>query len=119
LIGGRIKLDESIPQASLRILKDKTFIDAKFASINACLTEKFQENEETKHAFILFLTKVQPLNKIKEKSYVKWFDIKTLKQKNIIPSDYWLIKNKLNSKISIPEEVIKEDNGKLTIEFFN
>ena len=117
LIGGRILLNETLQQASLRVLKEKTFIDSKFISINACINEKVEENGEIKHAIILFLTKVQPLTGIKEKPAVKWFNLSKLKQKSIIPSDYWLIKNKLNSKVSIPEETLKEKNGRLSIEF--
>ena len=115
LAGGRILLNETLPQASLRILKEKTFIDGKFISTNAVINEKVEENNEIKHAFILFLTKVQPLTEIKEKTNVKWFNIKNLKPNKVIPSDYWLIQNKLNSKINIPEETLKENKRKLDI----
>jgi len=119
LIGGRIKLNETLEQACLRVLKEKTFIDGKFVSINACLNEKVEENNDIKHAFILFLSKAIPLTDVKEKINLRWFDIKTLKEKNIIPSDYWLIKNKLSSKIKIEEEVLKENKGEMEIRWIN
>jgi ADP-ribose pyrophosphatase YjhB (NUDIX family) len=119
LVGGRIRTSETIKNATLRILKEKTFIDSKFISINAVVHEKYSENGKIKNAFVLFLTKVSPTNEIKEKEDIKWFgktDLKTLK---IVPSDLWLIENKLNSKIDVKEEILEENKGVLAISFIN
>ena len=48
-----------------------------------------------------------------EHGELKWFKIKDLSKEKIIPSDTWLIKNKLNSKIDVADSVMKENKGEL------
>jgi len=119
LVGGRIRTSETIKNATLRILKEKTFLDSKFISINAVVHEKYGEKGRIKNAFILFLAKVSPANEIKEKESIKWFSKTDLKKLKIVPSDLWLIENKMSSKIYIGEEMLEEENGNLAIRFIN
>jgi len=119
LPGGRIETGETIKKAALRVLKEKTFIDGKFISINAVLHEHYSENKELKNAFILFFTKAIPVNEIKEKDDVKWLGKSQLKGIKIIPSDLWLIQKKLNSRVEVKEEVIEESGGSMKIRFLD
>ncbi|MDD5331949.1 MAG: NUDIX domain-containing protein [Candidatus Nanoarchaeia archaeon] len=116
MIGGKILLDESIEDASLRLVREKTNLNGKFKSINAVLHERVQEKGIIKYGFILFMTKisVDQLNfKETPSGKLKWFDAKKLKGK-IVPSDSWLINNKLNSKINIENVMMDETNGKIS-----
>jgi len=118
LPGGRIRTSETIKNASLRVLKEKTFLDSKFVSTNAVLHEKYSQKGKIKSAFLLFFTKVSPISGIREKEDLKWLGKKDLKKIKIVPSDLWLIENKLNSRIDIREEVIEEDK-ELGIKFIS
>ena len=110
LVSGRIRTSETIKNSALRILKEKTFLDSKFISVNAILHEKYLKKGKIGSAFLLFFVKVSPLNEIREKEDVKWFSKADLKKIRIVPSDLWLVENKLNSKIDLKEEVIEEGN---------
>jgi len=44
---------------------------------------------------------------------LKWFKIKDVVKEKIIPSDFWLIKNKLNSKIEVNSAKMQEQEGEL------
>lgn len=115
--GGRIKTGETIKQAAARILKEKTFLDCKFVSVNAVVHEQYASKSKIKNAFILFFVKVSPSSEIKEKPDVKWFMKSEIKEINIIPSDRWLIEKKLSSKIKVEEEILDEENNKLSLKF--
>lgn len=115
--GGRIRTGETISQAALRVLKEKTFVDGKFVSINAVVHEQYGKKDNVKNAFMLFFVKMTPLNDIKEKEDVKWCD--NFDNLDIIPSDKWLIENKLNETIDVKEELLDEKSGKLEINFIN
>ena len=119
LVGGRIRTSETIKNAALRILKEKTFLDSKFVSVNAVVHEKYGENGKIKNAFILFLVKVYPTNEIKEKESIKWFSKSDLKKLKIVPSDLWLIQNRLNSKIDVRDEILNDTKEGLGIKFIN
>ncbi|MBW3022771.1 NUDIX domain-containing protein [Candidatus Woesearchaeota archaeon] len=116
LPGGRIRAGETIKNATLRILKEKTFLDSKFVSINTVVNERYVNKGKIRSSFILFLTKAKPESEIKEKEAVKWVNVVEAGKLRIIPSDLWLIQNKLNSRIKVAEEVIEEDN-ELTMKF--
>ncbi|MBT3304000.1 NUDIX domain-containing protein [Candidatus Woesearchaeota archaeon] len=115
LVGGKMLIEESFEQASKRLVKEKTGLDCQFVSTNAILHEQVKGDEIIKHSFILFFTKVSvETNELKESEHGKpdWFDINKLEK--VIPSDEWLILNKLNSKNKITEAVMEEKEGKLT-----
>lgn len=113
MIGGKMKIHEDFDEASVRLVKEKTKLDSEFVSLNAVLHEKVR-GEGIKHSFILFFTVV----KIKKQDSLKgqnlqWFKKeKTLKQETI-PSDYWLIKHKLNKKVNIVSAEMKDEEGKI------
>ena len=119
LPGGRIKTGETIKKSALRVLKEKTFVNGKFISINAVLHEQYSQNKELKNSFILFFAKLNSINEIKEKDDVKWFSKSVLKKLKIVPSDLWLIQKKLSSKIEVKEEMLDESDGSLKIRFLD
>jgi ADP-ribose pyrophosphatase YjhB (NUDIX family) len=115
MIGGKMLFDEDYKKASIRLVKNRSSLEAKFASINAILHEMV-EDEGIKHSFILFFTKVNVDTenfKVSNHGELKFFDIKKLDKLKIIPSDYWLIKHKLNSKITVHNATMKDDSGVL------
>jgi ADP-ribose pyrophosphatase YjhB (NUDIX family) len=118
LPGGRLRLKETIEQASLRVLKNITFVDGCFLSVNAVINEKHVEQEQVKHAFLLVFTRATPVNSIKEKDDIKWFDISDLPE-NMIPSDRWLVQNKLDSTVDVKEESITNTGGELGLKMDN
>lgn len=118
LIGGKMHLKESFKEASLRQIKEKTSLKSKYQSINSIMHERVKGGGIIKHSFILFFTKVasNENNFVESKhGQLKWFNIKKLKSKDkIIPSDLWLIKNKLNNKENIKSVRMSEKEGKLS-----
>ncbi|MFH1063819.1 MAG: NUDIX domain-containing protein [Candidatus Woesearchaeota archaeon] len=115
LTGGRIRMGETVEQASLRVVKSLTFIDSRLESTNAVVSERNIESGEVKHAFIMLFTKVAPLNEIKEKDDIKWFALDNLPD-DMIPSDRWLVQNKLDSRIEICEESISSEGDSFDME---
>jgi len=119
LAGGRMRTSETIKNAALRILKEKTFIDSVFLSVNAVVNEKYGEKGKIKNAFVIFLTRVRALSAIREKEDIKWFGMPALEKLRIVPSDLWLVQNRLNSVIEVKEEILEEEKGQLSIRFIN
>ncbi len=117
LIGGKMLLEEDFEQASLRQVKQKTNLDTKFSSMNAVLQERVEGDDMVKHNFILFFTKVTTTHdKFRNSEYgkLKWYTLKELEKQKVIPSDRWLIENKLKSKISVRTSIMNEKDGELT-----
>jgi len=118
MVGGKILFDETFESCSVRQVKEKTSLDSKFISVNHVLHEVV-EDEGIKHSFILFFTKVEVDSfdfKNSEIGELRWFDIDSLDsfEKEIIPSDFWLLKNKLDSKMDFDNASMKDVNDKLT-----
>ncbi|MBU1259961.1 NUDIX hydrolase [Patescibacteria group bacterium] len=116
LIGGKMLLEESFQETSKRLIKQKAGIHAEFESVNSVLHERVEGDNIIKHSFILFFTKMNTkTKKIKESEHgkLKWFKIDKIDTKKIIPSDLWLIKNKLNSKSNVKSARMSEKKGKL------
>ncbi len=114
LPGGRIRLSETVEQTTLRLMKSLTFIDAKFESCNAVVSEKNVEAGIVKHAFMIIFTCASPLNEIKEKENIRWFALDELPD-DMIPSDKWLVQNKVDSRIDLCEESICTDNDSFSM----
>jgi len=117
LIGGRMRLEETLKAASFRQVKEKASIESEYISVNAVLHEIIKESEIIKHSFILFFIKASTKStdfKETMNGKLKWFEINRIEKQKIIPSDLWLIKNKLNSKIDIRFVSITEKSGKVS-----
>jgi ADP-ribose pyrophosphatase YjhB (NUDIX family) len=115
-IGGKMLLEESFEDASIRHIKTKTGLEPVFGSINAVLHERVEGDGIIKHSFILFFTTVSakgaPIKS--EDGPARWFKIDGLDEKNVVPSDLWLIKNRLGKKIALKSAMMKENDGELS-----
>ena len=116
-IGGKMKMEENFEEAAKRVVKEKTGIDADFDSTCNILYERVEDDNIVKHSFIHFFIKMATKDtdlKISEYGELRWFNIKDLDKEKVIPSDLWLIKNKLNSKAEVIDSVMKENKGELS-----
>ena len=116
-IGGKMRMEESFKEAGKRVIKEKTGIDADFENICNVLYERVEGEGIIKHSFMHFFTKMKTKTtefKMSEYGELKWFNIKDLDNEKIIPSDLWLIKNKLGSKAEIVDSVMQENQGELS-----
>jgi 8-oxo-dGTP diphosphatase len=110
LPGGRIKLDETIAQASERIIKEKTFLDSRFVRVNSVLHEKAKGKEgSTLHAYIILFVTVDALSGVKDKDVVRWFDTAALPD-DMIPSDRHLVEMRSTDTYDLGEEIITMDD---------
>ncbi|MBW3001618.1 NUDIX domain-containing protein [Candidatus Woesearchaeota archaeon] len=117
LIGGKMKMEETFGATAKRVVKEKAGIDAKYDRMASVLYERVEGEDIIKHSFIHFFVLMQAENaefKQSESGTLKWFNIKDLDKEKIIPSDIWLIKNKLNSSIEVIDSEMKENKGKLS-----
>lgn len=117
MIGGKILHSESIEDASIRIVKNKTGLAAKYLSTNSVFHERVVGDGTVKHSFLLFFTKVSVPDirfKESESGILKWFDLKKLSGNDIIPSDYWLLRKKINKRCKIESAIMNEKDGRLS-----
>jgi hypothetical protein len=98
------------------MVKDKTGIDARFFSMNSVFHERVEDDGVIKHSFILFFAKVIVQGmQFKESAHgeLMWFNLENIEKNEIIPSDLWLIKHKLESRIDVKSALMDEKEGKL------
>jgi len=117
LIGGKMHMEETFSETTVRLVKQKTGIEIGDIAMNAVLQERVQGNDIIKHNFILFFMKTTAQsNKFKETPYgaPKWFQLKNIEKENIIPSDLWLIKHKLKAKADVKTAIMHEHEGTLS-----
>jgi len=116
LIGGKMKVGESVKTTALREAQEETGLELAFDSLKQVVHEHAKENNEIKHSFIFFLVKLNALNddlKPSEEGELQWFDLKKLDGEKIVPSDLWMIKKFLDKTVKIPEIVMEEKDGEL------
>jgi len=117
MIGGKLRLEESIKGCAVREVKEETGLNCEFEGIRGVLHERVKNDGDVKHAFVLFLcelsTKHEDLNSGDEGD-IEWFDLNNLPAK-IIPSDKLMIKELLDKKFAYKEVIMNEDEtGELT-----
>ena len=95
LPGGRIILGEDIKKSIKRIMK-KYNLNANLKKINSISLEQVKKREKIIHTFLLIFVSAQTKDKI------SYLNIERNK-KQIISSDYKLIKNDLNKEVKINE----------------
>lgn len=116
ILGGKLKLEESIEETALREVKEETSLNCRFNKINSVLHERVKENNKIKHSFVFFLTTVIAEDEkfiISEEGELKWFDINKLEDEKIIPSDIWMVKNCLDKTADVKQVIIEEENQEL------
>jgi ADP-ribose pyrophosphatase YjhB (NUDIX family) len=115
LIGGKLKLEESIKGTALREAKEETGLDCQFNKISAVLHERVKEKGTVKHAFVIFLCKLTANDsKLKptDEGEIDWFDLKKLPE-NIIPSDRIMIEKLLDGDFCSKDVIIDDADGVL------
>lgn len=100
LPGGRLILGENIKNAVKRIMK-KHKINANLKKINSVSLEQVKKKEKILHTFLLIFVSAET------KDEVIYIDIEKNK-KQIISSDFKLIKNDLSKEIKINEIISKD-----------
>ncbi|MBN1792246.1 NUDIX domain-containing protein [Candidatus Woesearchaeota archaeon] len=116
MIGGKMLLEESFEEASARVVKQKSGLDAKYDQMCGVMHERVWGGVDVKHSFILFLTKMSADDQKTmpgEYGELRWFLLKELGKEKIIPSDYWLIKHKLGSKIDVKSAAMTDNENNL------
>lgn len=116
LLGSKIKMEETFEEAAKRAVKEKARLDADYEKMSSVLYERVKGDGVTKHSFIHFFVKMKAkeidLN-FSQHGELKWFKIQDIENAGLIPSDLWLIKNKLDSTIDIVDSEMNEKNGEL------
>lgn len=116
MIGGKINLEESFEVSAKRHILEKTGIRAKFENICSVFHEHVNKDDIIQHSFILFFVKMTTDTeefKLSPHGKLKWFSIDDLNEEEIIPSDYWLIRNKLKSEMKVDFAKMEEKEEKL------
>lgn len=116
MVGGRINHSETIIQAASRLVKDKAGIQGDGARIKAVIHEQVNGDGMVKHSFILFLVAMESDDSIiKDKGHgtLGWFSIKQMGGLDMIPSDLWLIHNKMKSSLKVIQSIMDEKEGEI------
>jgi len=116
LPGGKLKIDESIPECVVREVKEKTGLDSKFSHTASVIHSRSFEGKTYKNSVVIFLTIVKPLStqiKESEEGKLEWFPLKNLQPARIIPSDYHMIKDHLKEITRITCVIMEEKEEKI------
>ena len=92
--GGRILAGESLEKAVSRIMKAKFGINAKLGAVHSISLEHLLKDEKNVHSFLLIFVSAETKDDIKLKNLEEF-------RKNIIKSDYKLIKEDLDKELDI------------------
>ncbi len=114
--GGKLHLEESIEECTVREVKEETGLDCAFSHIAAIVHERVKESDTYTHAFLLFFVVVKTkTDKIKESDEGKteWFPLKDLQPGRIIPSNYQMIKNHLKEIAHVNCVIIEEKEERI------
>ncbi|MDP1695786.1 MAG: NUDIX domain-containing protein [archaeon] len=115
LIGGKVKLEESLKETALREVEEETGLKCKFDRVVSVLHERVKDSGKIKHAFVIFLCRVNTKNETlvqSEEGDIAWFSLNEL-PKEIIPSDKLMISKLLDKGFRGNEIVIEDKDGKL------
>lgn len=116
LIGGKLKLSESIRETALREAKEETNLDCTFEKLVSVLHERVKEEDTVKHAFVIFFCKLAALatkTRSCDEGKLAWFELSNLPP-NIIPSDRVMITELLHQDFCAKDVLIVEKDGQLT-----
>ena len=95
LPGGRILFGENLKEATKRIMKEKFGINSSFKGVKNISLEHVRKKGKIIHGFLLLLVSASTNKDI------KYYDLEE-NRKNIIRSDYFLLKNSLKSEVKVP-----------------
>ncbi len=101
LPGGRLLIGESIAEGAKRIMREKFSILIESPKIKSLSLEHVKKEDKTIHSFILILVQAKTKNK-------NLFVSVNSNKSKIIPSDYQLIKSKIQNSIQIKTIISKD-----------
>jgi len=116
MVGGKMLLEETFKDTSLRLIKNKAGITGEYLSVNSVMQEHVRQDNAIKHSFILFFVKIKSEETDLCKSdsgELSWFDIEKLPEK-IVPSDRWLIENRLDAIADVKNAEMEDIDGELS-----
>ena len=117
MIGGKMKLSESIQECALREAKEETGLDVSFKEVKAVIHERVRDEGVFKHSFVIFFTHLEPQSESltsTEEGQLDWFDIKDIENIKIIPSDKWMVEEfLLNNKKGTHSIIMDEKDEQL------
>lgn len=115
MIGGKLKLDESVKDTALREAKEETGLECSFDKVSAVLHERVKQESDTVHAFIIFLCLLKSEDeklRYTEEGKAEWFKIDDLPE-YIIPSDKFMIQELLENDMCFKDIEIMDSCGEL------
>lgn len=113
LIGGKIRLEESVRETALREAVEETGLSCRFEKVCAVLHERVREGGQFKHAFIIFLCRLSADDgtlKPCDEGELDWFS--SLPPK-IIPSDRYMVDNLLDEDGAVFDVIIEDEEDRL------
>lgn len=126
LVGGKIEIGEEVETAIVREIKEETGLKAKFVAIRGVVYETLYKSKIPQEHFLIWVCETRVSNNLaeeKDEGEIRWFTRPDLvkEQKQIVPSDYEMIKafafgNK--SKIKLHTSTMKSKGSKYILEFF-
>ena len=81
MLGGKIRLGESLEDASKRLVKDKAGLGVSFVAQRAIIHEHVKDNDGVKHSFLLLFVEVVAKEKktvLSEAGELEWFTLNSL-----------------------------------------
>lgn len=125
--GGKMEFGEQIDDAIKREILEETGLDIEVKEVLAVLNEIFfdvKKKEDYWQAIIfLFGVKIKNPVKIKKSAEgeLKWFDLHSLPQEEVIPSDYQMIQQIVlqpETSISFYKLRILAEDDKFSLDYF-
>lgn len=116
LPGGKIEKQEHLSDAAVREIKEESGITSEFKCHLGFVSEHLTENNEIQQHFLLHICELKPATTsitCDEAGKLDWFDLNQISQikEKIIPSDYMIIKNMINSRNNNYYNCVLEKQG--------
>ncbi len=122
LAGGKLRADETIMEAAIRETQEETGLRVKLDNFCGFCHEHVREKGAVKHSFLLFVCKVSPLDgpaiSVNDgaEGNVAWFDLKTVGDEKLIPSDRGFIENMIGKKAPLFFSRVDDDGKEYVFE---